>query len=82
MGWLWHEKETAKKAGRAILELQGDPAHRDPVTFIRREDGSVYIWIDGGEGGDTEMGFYSIEADRALSAEEIQKLVEWLMADQ
>lgn len=63
---------------RRVLELTGDTPYHEPVLFLRKPDGSLYIHIDGGDGGDTDMGFYSIEADRTLSPAEVEKLATFL----
>jgi hypothetical protein len=70
-----------RKDDRRILTLSGDRGYREPVHFIVRKDGSLYIWVDGGEGGDTEGGFYSIEADITLTADETEELRQFLSAD-
>lgn len=61
-----------------VLELAGDSTYRDKVTFQLNDDGSLRIWIDGGETGDTEGGFYGIEAERTFSAEEVETLLKFL----
>lgn len=78
---LWsHEVEEAKKK-RRLFTAVGDTSYREPVHFILRDDGSLYIWVDGGEGGDTEAGFYGIEADRTLSPNEVNQLRKFLEKD-
>lgn len=57
-----------------LLELQGDVPHRDAVTFQVTPKGELRIWIDGGETGDTEGGFYGVEAERTFSREEVERL--------
>lgn len=72
----WNNERN--KSDRGFLALAGDFNYREPVTFIRREDGSLNIWIDGGETGDTEGGFYDIEAERTFTAEEVEMLKQFL----
>jgi hypothetical protein len=50
---------------RQLLELKGDTIHREPVRFILKPDGSLYIHVDGGKCGDT---------DRTLSPNEVKQL--------
>lgn len=61
-----------------LLELEGDNDYREPVLFQANEDGSLYVWIDGGETGDTEAGFYEVAAERTFSKDEVAKLVAFL----
>jgi len=63
---------------RKVLELNGDGENRDPVSFIIKPDGCLHIHIDGGETGDTEGGFYGIEAERTFSPDEVKQLREFL----
>lgn len=65
-------------ADRKLLELPGDATHREPVQFLIKPDGSLFIHIDGGEGGDTEQGFYGIEAERTFSPDEVARLLAFL----
>lgn len=65
-------------SARDLLELAGDANHRDPVTFLLLPDGRLSIRIDGGETGDTEGGFYGIEAERTFSVDEVAVLRKFL----
>jgi hypothetical protein len=77
---LWdHEVKEARK-NRRLLTLRGDNGYREDAHFILKPNGSLYIWIDGGEGGDTECGFYGIEADRTFAPEEVEQLRKFLKA--